>query len=139
MFGFWWNFFLWIPTISSGGLFQFALGVVDLAIVLALIPAVYLESTYIPHSKGPCPNADSWQVPNGTASFFSLIAIADNATNPDVEGMCEEFVTNWSIGVSIMQVFLISLKRNQIETFHSGLVLEASSFVQNFVAAIKFC
>jgi hypothetical protein len=102
MFGFWWNFFLWIPTIGSRGLLLFAFGVVDLGIVLALIPAVYLESTYIPHSKGPCPNAGSWQVSNGTASFFNLTAVAANATNPDIEGMCEEFVTNWSIGVAVV-------------------------------------
>lgn len=102
MFGFWWNFFLWIPTISSRGLFQFALGVVDLGIVLALIPAIYLESTYVPLSTGLCPEAGSWQVSGGTASFFNLTAMAANATNPDVEGMCEEFIINWSIGVAIV-------------------------------------
>jgi|SRR5579862_320195 len=101
MFGFWWNFFLWIPTIFAPGVLLFFLGLVDLGIVIGLVVGVYLQSTYLPQSKGGCRHAETWQVSNGTESWFDVYAIISNSTKPDPRHECEGLVLTWSLGVAM--------------------------------------
>jgi hypothetical protein len=101
MFAFWWNFLLWIPTILAPGILLFFIGLVDLGIVIALIVGIYLQSTYLPQSKGACRGADTWQVSNGTESWFHVVATVSNSTYPEPQTKCEEYVEIWIIAVAM--------------------------------------
>lgn len=85
------------------GLLHAYLGLMDLGIVAALIPAVYWQSIYIPHSKGTCQNASSWQVSNASEkSWFAVLAKLQNPANPDPEGCCKGYVENWTVAIIVM-------------------------------------
>jgi len=103
MFGFWWNFFMWIPTGAASGILLFFLGLVDLGIVIGLVVGVCLQSTYLPHSKGGCRYAETWQVPNGVDSWFHVYANVSGTAkykyNPGA--MCEGLVETWNLGVAM--------------------------------------
>ncbi|KFZ02111.1 hypothetical protein V500_00441 [Pseudogymnoascus sp. VKM F-4518 (FW-2643)] len=84
----------------GSGVLHLYLGLMDLGIVAALIPAVYWQSIYIPHSRGTCQNATSWQVSNAREeSWFTVLAKLHNSADPDPEGRCNEYVENWTFAI----------------------------------------
>jgi hypothetical protein len=101
MFGFWWNFSMWIPTAAATGTFLFSLGLVDLGIVIGLVVGISLQSTYLPQSMGECRHADTWQASNGTESWFYVYAIISNSTNPNPQSECEDMVSTWTYAVGM--------------------------------------
>ncbi|KFZ23447.1 hypothetical protein V502_02082 [Pseudogymnoascus sp. VKM F-4520 (FW-2644)] len=90
----------------GSGVLHLYLGLMDLGIVAALIPAVYWQSIYIPHSRGTCQNATSWQVSNAREeSWFTVLAKLHNSADPDPEGRCNEYVENWTFAIIAIVIF----------------------------------
>ncbi|OBT61520.1 hypothetical protein VE03_09118 [Pseudogymnoascus sp. 23342-1-I1] len=104
MLCFWYDVVAWFLSILNSGVLLAYLGLTDLGLVaVALIPAVYLQSTYIPHSKGTCQSATSWQVSNASEeSWFTVLAKLRNPADPDPEGICDEYVANWICTIFVM-------------------------------------
>lgn len=103
MYCFWYNIVAWILSMPGSGVLHLYLGLMDLGIVAALIPAVYWQSIYIPHSRGTCQNATSWQVSNAREeSWFTVLAKLHNSADPDPEGRCNEYVANWTFAIIAM-------------------------------------
>ncbi|OCK79624.1 hypothetical protein K432DRAFT_417213 [Lepidopterella palustris CBS 459.81] len=100
--GFFWNFALWIPTVLFPGPLVFIVGLFDLTIATMLGIATHLQSAYSPHTYSACRNggAETWQVPNGTQSFFTLAGQL-NATKTTPETMCRDYVEEWKYGVAM--------------------------------------
>lgn len=103
MFCFWYNIVAWVLSILDSCVLLFYIGVIDLGVVAALIPAVYLQSTYIPHWKNTCQNATSWQVSNASdESWFTVLARLLKPADPDPKGCCEKYVETWVFTVAVM-------------------------------------
>ncbi|KFX93643.1 hypothetical protein O988_06698 [Pseudogymnoascus sp. VKM F-3808] len=106
MFSFWYNLVAWIVLMLNSSVLMVYLGLIDLSIAATMIPVVYWQSTYIPHSKGTCQNAVSWQVSNSTnESWFSVLARLHNPEDPDPEGYCATYVDNWIFAIIVIIIF----------------------------------
>ncbi|KFZ19224.1 hypothetical protein V501_00769 [Pseudogymnoascus sp. VKM F-4519 (FW-2642)] len=103
-FCFWYNLVAWILSILDSCVVQVYIGLIDLCIVAALIPAVYWQGTYIPHWKSTCQNAASWQVSNASdESWFTVLAKLQKPAEPDPKGCCEKYVETWIFTVVVMR------------------------------------
>lgn len=75
------------------------MGCVDFAFAIVLVVASGLQGTYLPHTKGTCQQAESWQVPSGTPSLFQAISnFPGNKVSAEV--ICKEYFTTWCILVA---------------------------------------
>jgi hypothetical protein len=103
MFCFWYNIVAWILSILDSCVLLVYIGVIDLGVVAALIPAAYLQSSYIPHWKKTCQSATSWQVSNTSdESWFTVLAKLLKPADPDPKGCCEKYVETWVFTVAVM-------------------------------------
>ncbi|KAG5302983.1 hypothetical protein I7I50_02532 [Histoplasma capsulatum G186AR] len=112
--GFWWNFAIWLPTIAAPSLCVTIIGMFDTTITVYFALATVRQGTYIPHSAGPCKNADTWQVPtaNGNGSYFHILETLN--TYPDKPEMhvpsdkiCKDFVSQWRFGIGSLVIYIL--------------------------------
>lgn len=90
-------------TLFSPPSATFVIGCVDFAFAIVLVVASGLQGAYLPHTKGACHEAESWQVPEGTPSLFQ--AISNFPGNEDsAEAICKEYFTTWCILVAVAYV-----------------------------------
>ncbi|KAK2768345.1 hypothetical protein FQN54_000199 [Arachnomyces sp. PD_36] len=88
----------------------FVIGCVDLIFAIVFSIASGLQGAYIPHTKGTCEHAESWQVPSGTPSFFQGIANFPGNHN-SAEEICKEYYTTWCILVATTGTGLTILRQ----------------------------
>ncbi|EGC46156.1 conserved hypothetical protein [Histoplasma capsulatum var. duboisii H88] len=119
--GFWWNFAIWLPTIAAPSLCVTIIGMFDTTITVYFALATVRQGTYIPHSAGPCKNADTWQVPtaNGNGSYFHILQTLN--TYPDKPEMhvpsdkiCQDFVSQWRFGIGSLMAISIRVVRSDM-------------------------
>ncbi|OJD27538.1 hypothetical protein ACJ73_01076 [Blastomyces percursus] len=115
--GFWWNFAMWIPTMLVPSLYVILIGLLDAAIMVYFAIATVRQATYIPHSPGPCRNAETWQVPmNGNESYFHVLeTLHTYLDNPDMnvpsDKICKDFVSQWRFGIgSLLVVSIVGVR-----------------------------
>jgi hypothetical protein len=86
---------------SSGPLLLF-IGVIDALIIIALIIATSIETSYIGTTKHQCAQVP----PNGTADqrlIFFERARMTNSTNPNYgEELCNEFLAKFYVGIAMV-------------------------------------
>ncbi|OBT71649.1 hypothetical protein VF21_09699 [Pseudogymnoascus sp. 05NY08] len=108
MFCFWYNIVAWALAILDSCVLLVYIGLIDLGVAAALIPAVYWQSTYIPHRKGACQSATSWQMPNSSEeSWFTVLAKLQKPADPDPKGCCEKYLENWTFTIVVMWSYIL--------------------------------
>ncbi|KLJ05895.1 hypothetical protein EMPG_10677 [Blastomyces silverae] len=111
--GFWWNFAMWIPTMIVPSLYVTLIGLFDATIMVYFALVTVRQATYIPHSPGPCGNAETWQVPmNGNESYFHVLETLNTfPDNPDKnvlsDKICKDFVSQWRFGVGSLVIYIL--------------------------------
>ena len=96
--GLYWNIALWIPNIIAPAPLVLIIGIFDLVIAAYVATVATLQSGYLPHASSGCRDAETWQVPNDTLSFFHL-AGSLNATQISAEDSCKHFVKEWKFSI----------------------------------------
>ena len=100
--GFLWNFFMWIPTICASGMVLVVIGLVDLVVAIAILSAVLLQSTYLPHLRSDCRYAETWKNDNGTSNFFQVASNLSAFSGNTPQDVCSQYFTNWTFGLVIV-------------------------------------
>ncbi|OCL05466.1 hypothetical protein AOQ84DRAFT_355945 [Glonium stellatum] len=103
---FYWNFALWIPNCMFPNALVFMVGLVDSVFTVMMAIAAHLQTGYSPHSYSDCRHgtAETWQVPQGTPSFFH-VAGQLNATKASAEKMCLDYVEEWKYGIAMVVLY----------------------------------
>ncbi|KAF2806448.1 uncharacterized protein BDZ99DRAFT_573960 [Mytilinidion resinicola] len=136
--GFYWNFAIWIPNIIFPGPLVFLVGVFDTAIATMLSLALNSQTKHSPHTFGTCKwgGAETWQVPNGTESFFT-VAGRLNSTVASSERMCRDYVQEWKYSMAIVTLYwtiaLCNLAFSIISTVSAAKSSTPQSFRKNLI------
>lgn len=85
--------------------FSIVLAIVDLIIAIFFSKSSGMLSAHIPHGISGCEKggAESWQVSNGSLSFFALGA-KDNESEWTPFQVCDSFVKTWQYGIGMAYV-----------------------------------
>jgi hypothetical protein len=93
---------MWIPTTLSPNWLLFYIGIVDALIVMALIVATSIETSYIGKTKHQCAQVP----PNGTADqrliFFERARMTNTTDWNYGEDLCREFLAAFYIGIALV-------------------------------------
>ncbi|KAI1166790.1 hypothetical protein F5B18DRAFT_604197 [Nemania serpens] len=109
---FFWNFFLWIPTISMKGGGLFLLGVVDAIVTGFIISSLAIEASYIGFTAGQCAQLKSDATPNSNLIFFQRVAEIDFQDKGIGEGTCQAYYTRWYVGLVVAILYALSATAN---------------------------
>lgn len=110
--GFFWNFLLWIPTISTTGGGLFLLGVVDAIVTGFIIISLAIEASYIGFTAGQCAQLRPDATPNSNLIFFQRVAQIDFKEKGVGEGTCVAYYTRWYVGLVVAILYALSATAN---------------------------
>jgi hypothetical protein len=84
------------------GLLLATIGVIDLALSIALIAGVSQQSRFLPRSYAGCKEATDWR--NGTdgRNFFVAVNQTHSNTFQSPHDICFAMVQNWAVTIAVM-------------------------------------
>ncbi|KAI1111525.1 hypothetical protein F5Y14DRAFT_424844 [Nemania sp. NC0429] len=118
--GFFWNFFLWIPTISTTGGGLFLLGVVDAIVTGFIIISLAIEASFIGFTPGQCAQLGPNATPNSNLIFFQRVAEIEFKDKGVGEATCKEYYAKWYVGLVLAILYALSATANMVIGSRSG-------------------
>lgn len=93
---------------SLSGIFLAFTGVVDTILVALLLTGAVLQSQFLPHTYGPCHNAENWK--NGTdgRNFFVVLNETGHFDGFGTYDICKKYTTNWVVTFVVMYASFVS-------------------------------
>ncbi|KAI0404522.1 hypothetical protein F4802DRAFT_566301 [Xylaria palmicola] len=117
--GFFWNFFLWIPTLRSKGGGLFFLGVVDAVVAGLLLIPLAIEASYIGFTPGQCAQLKSGAPPTNNLIYFQRVAGIKVDEENIAQGTCDGFFMRWYLGLVVLILYTISATANMLIGYRS--------------------
>ncbi|KIV92527.1 hypothetical protein PV10_03818 [Exophiala mesophila] len=114
IFGFAWNFAIWLPTFAAVGPFLYILGIIDLVIAVSLAVAAGLQGQSIPHAQSACSDFIMANPPNSTAPSLFVVISDKNATLTNWRSECSSTVRVWQFEVAVSVLYMLSALFNII-------------------------
>ncbi|RVX67150.1 hypothetical protein B0A52_08584 [Exophiala mesophila] len=114
VFGFAWNFAMWIPTFVASGPFLYILGIVDLVIAVSLAVAAGLQGQSIPHAQSACSDFIMANPPNSTAPSLFIVISGKNSTLTKWRSECISTIRVWQFEVAVSVLYMLSALFNII-------------------------
>ncbi|KAI1150108.1 hypothetical protein F4825DRAFT_428028 [Nemania diffusa] len=109
---FFWNFFMWIPTLSASGGGLLFIGVVDSLVTGFIIISLAIEATYIGFTHAQCAQLGPNTPHTSNLIFFQRVAeIEPNNINVG-EGTCQAYYIKWYVGLVLAILYASSATAN---------------------------
>ncbi|KAI0096240.1 hypothetical protein GGR51DRAFT_47473 [Nemania sp. FL0031] len=109
---FFWNFFLWIPTIAASGGGLFLLGIGDAIITGFLIISLGIEATYIGFTQAQCAQLRPDAPPTSNLLFFQRVGEIEFKNKDSGEETCQAYYAKWYVGLVVALLYALSAITN---------------------------
>lgn len=90
-----WNFFFWLSTIGASDKRLFYYGLVDAAIVVCLLYAVCIESTFVGFTNPQCASVHANATADSHLLFFDRAGTFNMTDTGLGESICKRFLIKW--------------------------------------------
>ncbi|KAK3361659.1 hypothetical protein B0T24DRAFT_642103 [Lasiosphaeria ovina] len=101
-----WNFFMFAASNFCRGALLGTVGLVDLALAVALAVGAGKQSIFLPRSYGGCDGAAT-PGPTGQQNFFVVANSTGLFSEDSGADICHDMVQNWAVTVAVVVIYLI--------------------------------
>ncbi|KAJ2988562.1 hypothetical protein NUW58_g3910 [Xylaria curta] len=110
--GFFWNFFLWLPTMDSKGSGLVLLGIVDAIFTGFLIIALSIEASFIGFTSAQCAQLRPGAAPTSNLIYFQRVAEIEFEEKNIGEETCRGYYAKWYVGLVVAILYALSAFAN---------------------------